>query len=56
MFDLILAQMGLKPDELQKAAHQAMRNMAEGNARLKRIEEKLGITEPLILEGDNGPD
>jgi len=50
MLDLILAQMGLKPDELQAMAKAAMQNMAEANARLKRIEEKLGITDPISLE------
>ena len=50
MFDLLLAQLGIKPDELQAMARTFVRQSAEANARMKRIEEKLGITDPLILE------
>jgi len=55
MFDLLLSQLGIKPDELQQMARSMTQNVAEANARLKRIEEHLGITDPIVLGGpDNG--
>jgi len=52
MLDILLSQLGIKPAELQETVRFVTRNATEANARLKRIEEKLGITEPLVLPGD----
>jgi len=50
MFDILLSQLGIKPGELKEMANRFVRESAEANARMKRIELKLGITEPLVLE------
>lgn len=53
MLDIIMSQLGIKPGELKVMAERFVRESAEANARMKRIEEKLGITDPLVLEDQN---
>lgn len=52
MLDILLSQLGIKPQELQETVRFVTRNAVEANARLERIEKHLGIVEPLVLPGD----
>lgn len=43
MLDILLSQIGLKPDQMKKMAETVVQGVESIDARIKRIEEKLGI-------------
>lgn len=43
MLDILLSQLGIKPDELKAMAKAVTENVERVDMRLARIEEKLGI-------------
>lgn len=55
MFEMILAQMGIKKEDVERLGERVVNGVDDIERRLERIEKALGIEEPLPLRlGEQG--